>query len=102
MTVSLIVCGTIVYAMLMGHNIEERMSKWAANLFKALLFISMGFLCTFCLNALSEITEMDRDTYLSNYTSCGISAFLGCLYLLPVMMGDGKKQKNKISKDAFK
>jgi len=101
MTVSLIVLFTVIYATLMGHSIEERRSKWAANLFKSLLLISMAFFCTYCLNSVSVIHNIDRDTYDSNYAACFGSAVIGCFYLLPVMMGNGKKKKNKISKDAF-
>jgi len=101
MTVSLIVLGAVVYGILMGHTIEERMSKWAANLFKSFLLIGIAFLCTYCLNSVSVIHNIDRDTYDSNYAACFGSAVIGCFYLLPVMMGDGKKKKHKMSKDAF-
>jgi hypothetical protein len=101
MTVSLIILFTVVYGILMGHSIEERKSKRAANLFKSLLLIGIAFLCTYYLNILSVTHNIDRDTYDSNYAACFGSAVIGCFYLFPVMMGYGKKKKNKIYKDAF-
>lgn len=91
----------LVYSTIIGDIIERISSRWAGNLFKSFLWLACSFTFAIMLNFYLKEEIIDKEKYLFNYPFCYIIALIGCVYLLSVMLGKGKKKKNKISKDAF-
>lgn len=92
----------LVYATFIGDIIERKRSEWAALLFRAAMWIASAFSLAVMLNIQLEKEIIKAERYLNVFPFCYIMAIIGCVYLLPVMLGKGKKKKNKITKDAFK
>ena len=85
----------ILIVILITYKIREKYSLWAANLVLALFWIGMSFFVAIDLNSDLKEGEIDIHGYRSIYGITYFFAVIGCGYLLPVMLGIGKKKKPK-------
>lgn len=81
-----------VGAVFVGHVIRMKHSLWASNLFFAICWIALGYSSAIGLNAGLEANDIDRSIYKGSYGICYFCAIVGGGYLLPVMLGVGKKK----------
>lgn len=84
-----------VGAAFVGNIIRIKHSLWASNLFFAICWIALGYSSAIALNADLKAGDIDRSTYKGIYGACYFYAIIGGGYLLPVMLGAGKKKLKK-------
>lgn len=92
---------TFVFVLLIsfiGEVIKQKYSTWASNLFIALIWIALSFLLANGNNIALKEGKIDATVYDMRYGFTYVIALIGCCYLLPVMLGFGKK--NKIKKES--
>ncbi len=75
------------------HIIEKKISLRASLMFTAVFWISAAYLVAFALKDSIKQGDIGLMEYKDLYRLTYLFAFIGCGYLLPVMMGDGKRKK---------
>jgi TRAP-type mannitol/chloroaromatic compound transport system permease small subunit len=80
-------------AVFIGDVIRRKHSFWASNLYMASLWIIFAFSIAIGLNSSLKEGLIDIYIYKKAYSFTYFCAILGCFYLLPVMLGIGKKKK---------
>ena len=78
---------------LFGGVLKGRYSKWLSNLYFGILWIAIAYIKALCLVISTKNNQISLQEYQSSYTICYFFAIIGCFYLFPVILGNGKRKK---------